>query len=127
MIRRPPRSTLFPYTTLFRSVAEDHRTVDGSVAGLLIPSTFPVEAELGGVCSPDLDQIVGDRRQSLLGINGAVQLKSGVEHVGDAVTPAGHLGEDQVLLIRMAEEQAVVEAERSESAKPDLPPDDRLG
>src|SRR5690348_18043236 len=24
MIRRPPRSTLFPYTTLFRSVAELH-------------------------------------------------------------------------------------------------------
>src|SRR5258708_15239204 len=25
MIRRPPRSTLFPYTTLFRSLAEDYR------------------------------------------------------------------------------------------------------
>src|SRR2546430_8951700 len=25
MIRRPPRSTLFPYTTLFRSDAEDHQ------------------------------------------------------------------------------------------------------
>src|SRR3989441_6163309 len=25
MIRRPPRSTLFPYTTLFRSIAEDGR------------------------------------------------------------------------------------------------------
>src|SRR2546426_6092221 len=25
MIRRPPRSTLFPYTTLFRSVATDGR------------------------------------------------------------------------------------------------------
>src|SRR5688572_32308139 len=25
MIRRPPRSTLFPYTTLFRSAAEQHR------------------------------------------------------------------------------------------------------
>src|SRR3712207_8984588 len=25
MIRRPPRSTLFPYTTLFRSLARDHR------------------------------------------------------------------------------------------------------
>src|SRR3712207_7253181 len=25
MIRRPPRSTLFPYTTLFRSAAEDGR------------------------------------------------------------------------------------------------------
>src|SRR5258708_14918534 len=24
MIRRPPRSTLFPYTTLFRSVPDDH-------------------------------------------------------------------------------------------------------
>src|SRR6478735_5290871 len=28
MIRRPPRSTLFPYTTLFRSPAH-HRQVDG--------------------------------------------------------------------------------------------------
>src|SRR2546422_2358838 len=27
MIRRPPRSTLFPYTTLFRSEFPDHRTV----------------------------------------------------------------------------------------------------
>src|SRR2546422_5834859 len=26
MIRRPPRSTLFPYTTLFRSSARGHRT-----------------------------------------------------------------------------------------------------
>src|SRR5437879_9463380 len=25
MIRRPPRSTLFPYTTLFRSLVADHR------------------------------------------------------------------------------------------------------
>src|SRR3712207_7978956 len=27
MIRRPPRSTLFPYTTLFRSELHDHRQV----------------------------------------------------------------------------------------------------
>src|SRR3712207_7422310 len=26
MIRRPPRSTLFPYTTLFRSSVDDHGT-----------------------------------------------------------------------------------------------------
>src|SRR3712207_9086788 len=35
MIRRPPRSTLFPYTTLFRSVGDDHVLLplegDGSV------------------------------------------------------------------------------------------------
>src|SRR2546422_1449589 len=37
MIRRPPRSTLFPYTTLFRSgtqadgrIAEDGRTLDSN-------------------------------------------------------------------------------------------------
>src|SRR3712207_8980630 len=27
MIRRPPRSTLFPYTTLFRSTTELYRTI----------------------------------------------------------------------------------------------------
>src|SRR5256885_4133941 len=29
MIRRPPRSTLFPYTTLFRSVSDQH--IDSTV------------------------------------------------------------------------------------------------
>src|SRR2546430_9314039 len=31
MIRRPPRSTLFPYTTLFRSVPEPHRRISTAV------------------------------------------------------------------------------------------------
>src|SRR3712207_7873739 len=31
MIRRPPRSTLFPYTTLFRSLAAPARTGRGTV------------------------------------------------------------------------------------------------
>src|SRR3712207_8442104 len=30
MIRRPPRSTLFPYTTLFRSLAVAHGACEGS-------------------------------------------------------------------------------------------------
>src|SRR2546426_8801434 len=29
MIRRPPRSTLFPYTTLFRSLRKLHKSVNG--------------------------------------------------------------------------------------------------
>src|SRR2546430_13631316 len=37
MIRRPPRSTLFPYTTLFRSMEEDamniREIIKGSFAG----------------------------------------------------------------------------------------------
>src|SRR3712207_8631571 len=38
MIRRPPRSTLFPYTTLFRSVGRAVRPVD-----------VEVDDQLGGV------------------------------------------------------------------------------
>src|SRR5258708_18630679 len=33
MIRRPPRSTLFPYTTLFRSHREDVRSGGGQCGG----------------------------------------------------------------------------------------------
>src|SRR3712207_8994492 len=41
MIRRPPRSTLFPYTTLFRSrgrVGLDHATAIGRVAATGSPA-----------------------------------------------------------------------------------------
>src|SRR2546430_12294736 len=41
MIRRPPRSTLFPYTTLFRSVAQH-----GAVEGLLQEFRLGVEGEI---------------------------------------------------------------------------------
>src|SRR5260221_10439462 len=34
MIRRPPRSTLFPYTTLFRSHVQDHRADVGALVVL---------------------------------------------------------------------------------------------
>src|SRR5256885_12564214 len=37
MIRRPPRSTLFPYTTLFRSVSLDAPTAAARVLGDLRP------------------------------------------------------------------------------------------
>src|SRR3712207_7299639 len=33
MIRRPPRSTLFPYTTLFRSLLDSTMIVAGSMIG----------------------------------------------------------------------------------------------
>src|SRR5260370_29014013 len=43
MIRRPPRSTLFPYTTLFRSPSfmkkprrESVPSVDGAITGLVV-------------------------------------------------------------------------------------------
>src|SRR5438067_5708285 len=42
MIRRPPRSTLFPYTTLFRSISGRWRTVvDGSAIEVRPSSQLP--------------------------------------------------------------------------------------
>src|SRR2546421_3254532 len=37
MIRRPPRSTLFPYTTLFRSVGGEEREPAPQVVGDAVP------------------------------------------------------------------------------------------
>src|SRR3712207_8836409 len=44
MIRRPPRSTLFPYTTLFRSLV-DHVAVAGA-AGVVVEESDLVLAEV---------------------------------------------------------------------------------
>src|SRR5258707_2590650 len=41
MIRRPPRSTLFPYTTLFRSHLAHELGAHGHPLGLLVLSTRP--------------------------------------------------------------------------------------
>src|SRR3989475_13141457 len=50
MIRRPPRSTLFPYTTLFRSVAAGKRALEEFGAGTgsvrFICGTFTIHREL---------------------------------------------------------------------------------
>src|SRR3712207_8092220 len=71
MIRRPPRSTLFPYTTLFRS------DLDALVCGIEkareIASTGPLAAVLAGEWSPGgtvhsregLRQAVRDTLESL--------------------------------------------------------------
>src|SRR5256885_12280249 len=50
MIRRPPRSTLFPYTTLFRSVKLLHsgKNVEVKEVGSFNPKPYPREKlELG--------------------------------------------------------------------------------
>src|SRR3989454_8004426 len=49
MIRRPPRSTLFPYTTLFRSVADDAPVQDNECP---LPNVF--EDRFG-----DLTRLIG--------------------------------------------------------------------
>src|SRR2546425_11882936 len=62
MIRRPPRSTLFPYTTLFRSQRKDRfadrravglRVVDGATVGVTL-------ARLAEVGEPEAARVVED-------------------------------------------------------------------
>src|SRR3712207_8832539 len=52
MIRRPPRSTLFPYTTLFRSVNVKSVLVlgaeDAAAAGMGVQSRLAVNARAAG-------------------------------------------------------------------------------
>src|SRR5437667_3361770 len=62
MIRRPPRSTLFPYTTLFRSddfflvVVKNLRQVFFPLRR--VDSRAPVKRGLGFPCQPDLARVL---------------------------------------------------------------------
>src|SRR3712207_8250265 len=55
MIRRPPRSTLFPYTTLFRSFVQTWKTTTGLTGRPdVAPLPFDYERELIGGRTPCL-------------------------------------------------------------------------
>src|SRR5438477_7096043 len=49
MIRLPPRSTLFPYTTLFRSVANHGPASDVADSGVIVPFPPATQNDPGGV------------------------------------------------------------------------------
>src|SRR3712207_8311574 len=82
MIRRPPRSTLFPYTTLFRSAAafvglstgasEENRTGKFKVEldnafGLIEGGDFKVAGvRAGKITTLDVDQETKDRKSTRL-------------------------------------------------------------
>src|SRR5256886_12533653 len=58
MIRRPPRSTLFPYTTLFRSWHGSLRTrVSGECRRCLTPVSRVVTADIGVLFTQDPDAL----------------------------------------------------------------------
>src|SRR2546426_9281405 len=74
MIRRPPRSTLFPYTTLFRSRSERYLPrlgapdtltvsrswVDAILAAGVVPASYVPEASVGRT---DLEEFTGARSE----------------------------------------------------------------
>src|SRR5256885_11845414 len=73
MIRRPPRSTLFPYTTLFRSL-KDAGTEFSSAAGL------PADAKL-------LQQVAGKQTAFALYDIGKLQFLRSEEHTSELQSP----------------------------------------
>src|SRR5256886_12371252 len=71
MIRRPPRSTLFPYTTLFRSrqLAADE---DVDVANINAPGQIVISGELAKVeAAVGVAKEYGIRRATMLNVAGA--------------------------------------------------------
>src|SRR3712207_9371778 len=80
MIRRPPRSTLFPYTTLFRSY----------LLGLNL-SNRQIAQELG-LGASDVQAMTERLRQGLVARAPATQLEGGVE-IDEVYIVAGHKGQ----------------------------------
>src|SRR2546430_11603135 len=54
MIRRPPRSTLFPYTTLFRS----RKTPDWASTAFFVAMFIPLAAHINRANVPDFGEYV---------------------------------------------------------------------
>src|SRR3712207_7354286 len=50
MIRRPPRSTLFPYTTLFRSLCASEGTAREATRRLSVPPRLSAEQRARPLC-----------------------------------------------------------------------------
>src|SRR2546429_961893 len=69
MIRRPPRSTLFPYTTLFRSIAHELRTpvtiLSGRLQGLSDGVFLPSKDMLASLMTQveGLTRLIDDRSE----------------------------------------------------------------
>src|SRR3989441_11819069 len=64
MIRRPPRSTLFPYTTLFRSTGAV-RTEDGHLVLAKAASTITVPDTVQDVIAARLDRLAEPEKRTV--------------------------------------------------------------
>src|SRR3712207_7331857 len=90
MIRRPPRSTLFPYTTLFRSVAEEAKAGDGAAVRAGRGRRTVGQHHGVGASQPDrVGATVAERapaaREGLLGDRKSTRLNSSHANISYAV------------------------------------------
>ena len=87
MIRRPPRSTLFPYTTLFRSRPLASRGIIGQVSRATV--VYDADTTNGGSGGPVLD-INGD----VIAVNAAIIPEYSGSNLGVPAEYARRLLED---------------------------------
>src|SRR2546422_1577837 len=66
MIRRPPRSTLFPYTTLFRSLARWASGADLLLAECSLPKEMAMDIHLTPEQAGELARDAKDRKSTRL-------------------------------------------------------------
>src|SRR2546425_5381745 len=76
MIRRPPRSTLFPYTTLFRSIGA-HRLVDTREIPVMRIEYLP------GHRVPELDETAPALRRTSHDLERVARLERSEEHTSE--------------------------------------------
>src|SRR3989454_10105667 len=120
MIRRPPRSTLFPYTPLFRSLASD--ALVRPATARLDPTT-PVVRRLEQVGGSEFVSRL--RMQKELAVGAAVVTAGGGDPPAEVVLPAGIQSDDQPGTPgggARARPSALEEAPGSEVAPPTAPP-----
>src|SRR5256885_8428814 len=102
MIRRPPRSTLFPYTTLFRSypaIRHQRRHAAFGIDPEIIRALLLVVLEVQPLCAVGrADLLQSDVRGECAGAGGIIEL----EHVGPLGESRGKLA-GSVLAVQLAE------------------------
>src|SRR5256885_8268376 len=98
MIRRPPRSTLFPYTTLFRSARSDH--------GRPVRDPGHAYAALGQVhLAADQGPVVGEAFAAVVAgedDEGVVQLPVGAQRLDDPAYAFVHVVDHAAVLVDVA-------------------------
>src|SRR3989454_4834301 len=115
MIRRPPRSTLFPYTTLFRSPAAIHRGPDLALGNLRPPARFLEAALLHGVLQARVElggpAVVARQRKHTGVLSRAVRIDGGDTDAASGVVLGDALRERWV---RSAQEIALAASDLRE-------------
>src|SRR2546426_12536741 len=114
MIRRPPRSTLFPYTTLFRSWAIVSRRVRSWY------STEPLEELIDRRLTQEMaDKVLGSRKQMFLT---TVCLQTGSIVYFQTGRPSGQSHEPASKVVRIKDRAHLVRAILASTNQPVLMP-----